>query len=185
LNSDFELTVRPFYFSKIVVDPKNPDILTKAGLSGSISRDGGKTFKGLGSMHSDIHDIWFDIKDSDKIFSATDGGLYRSLNGGSTMEMIENLPVSQFYHVSVDNQEPYNIYGGLQDNGSWYGPSDSPGGIEARAWNSVGYGDGLRVYPNPENPSTIYSELQAHEGIWRYDKKMKKLKFVTHFQNTF
>jgi photosystem II stability/assembly factor-like uncharacterized protein len=181
LNSDFELTVRPFYFSKIVVDPKNPDIVTKAGLSGSISRDGGKTFKGLGSMHSDIHDIWFDIKDSDKIFSATDGGLYRSLNGGSTMEMIENLPVSQFYHVSVDNQEPYNIYGGLQDNGSWYGPSASPGGIEARDWNSVGYGDGFRVYPNPENPNIIYSEMQGAEGIWRYDKEKKQIKVVKPF----
>lgn len=184
LNGDFELTVRPFYFSRIVVDPKNPDIVAKAGLSGSLSRDGGLTFKNLGSMHSDIHDIWFDIKDSDKMFSATDGGLYRSLNGGTTMEMIENLPVSQFYQVAVDNQEPYNVYGGLQDNGSWYGPSASPGGIEARDWNSVGYGDGFRVYPNPGNPKIVYSEMQGAEGIWRYDTEKRQTKVVKPFPVT-
>lgn len=96
LNADFGLVVRPFYFSRIVVDPKNPDVLVKAGLFGSISKDGGKTFKGLGAMHPDIHDIWFDVKDSDKMFAATDGGLYRSLNQGTTMEQIENLPFVSF-----------------------------------------------------------------------------------------
>jgi photosystem II stability/assembly factor-like uncharacterized protein len=181
LNSDFELTVRPFYFSRISVDPKNPEVVAKAGLSGSISHDGGKTFKGLGMMHSDIHDIWFDVHDSEKLFSATDGGLYRSLNGGTTMEMIENLPICQFYHVSVDNQVPYNIYGGLQDNGSWYGPSASPGGVEARDWNSVGYGDGFRVYPHPTNPNIVYSEMQGAEGVWRYDKQIQQVKVIKPF----
>lgn len=184
LNSDFALTIRPFYFSRIVVDPKNPDIIAKAGLSGSISRDGGKTFKSLGTMHSDIHDIWFDIKDSDKVFAATDGGLYRSLNGGTTMEIIENLPISQFYQVSVDNQVPYNIYGGLQDNGSWYGPSASLGGIEARDWNSIGYGDGFRVYPNPEKPHIMYSEMQGAEGVWRYDAQKRQTKIIKPFPVT-
>lgn len=178
LNSDFELTVRPFYFSRIVVDPKDPETVAKAGLGGSISHDGGKTFKNLGSMHSDIHDIWFDIKDSDKMFVATDGGLYRSLNGGTTMEIIENLPICQFYHVSVDNQTPYNIYGGLQDNGSWFGPSASPGGIEARDWESVGMGDGFRVYSHPTNPSIVYSEMQGAEGVWRYDQEKKQMKVI-------
>ena len=78
---------------------------------GSISRDGGKAFRNLGAMHSDIHDIVFSINDSDRMFCGTNGGVYRSWNGGTTMEIVENLPVSQFYHVSVDNQEPYNIYG--------------------------------------------------------------------------
>lgn len=91
-NGDFELTLRPFYFSRIVVDPRNPDILCKGGLSGAISRDGGNTFKTLGTMHSDIHDIWFDLKDSDRMFVATDGGLYRSWDGGSVMEMVKNAP---------------------------------------------------------------------------------------------
>ena len=178
LNGDFGLTVRPFYFSRITVDPKNPEIVVKAGLSGSISRDGGKTFKGLGSMHSDIHDIAFDPTNSDKIFVATDGGLYRSLNKGTSMEMIENLPLSQFYHVSADDREPYFVYGGLQDNNSWFGPSASPGGIEARDWELVGQGDGFRVYPHPTKPHIVYSEMQGAEAVWRFDTKDQQLKVI-------
>ena len=168
LNEDFGLVVRPFYFSRIVVDPKNPDILVKGGLFGSISRDGGKTFKNLGNMHADIHDIVFDIHNSDRMYVGTDGGVYRSWDGGSTMDMVDNLPISQFYHISVDNEEPYNIYGGLQDNGSWWGPSSSPGGIEARDWNRVGYGDGFRVLKHPTK-NIIYSEMQGAQNVWRYD----------------
>ncbi len=178
LNSDFGLVVRPFYFSRIVVHPKNPDIVVKAGLFGSFSRDGGKTFKGLGAMHPDIHDFWFDIKDGDKMFVATDGGLYRSMNSGATMEMVQTLPISQFYHVSVDNQKPYMIYGGLQDNGSWYGPSSSPGGVEGRDWETIGFGDGFRVYSHPEKPNITYSEMQGAEAIWRYDSDIKQSKVV-------
>ena len=92
LNNDFGITVRPFYFSRIVVDPRNEDVVVKAGLSGSISRDGGKTFKSLGNMHSDIHDIAFSIKDSDIMYVGTDGGVYRTWDGGTTMEIVENLP---------------------------------------------------------------------------------------------
>jgi photosystem II stability/assembly factor-like uncharacterized protein len=167
-NGDFGLVVRPFYFSRITVDPKNPDVVAKAGLLGSLSRDGGKTFKNLGPMHADIHDIVFDNNNSDRMYVATDGGVYRSWNGGTTMEIVECLPLSQFYHVSVDNKEPYNVYGGLQDNGSWYGPSSSPGGVEARDWNVVGVGDGYRVLPHPTK-NLIYSEMQGAENVWRYD----------------
>lgn len=177
LNNDFGITVRPFYFSKIVVDPKNPDVVIKAGLNGSISRDGGKTFKNLGNMHSDIHDMAFDINNSDILYVGTDGGVYRSWNGGTTMEIVENLPLSQFYHVSVDNAEPYNVYGGLQDNGSWYGPSKSDGGIEARDWNSVGAGDGFRVFRHPTK-NIIYSEMQGAENVWRYDVDKKLVKTI-------
>ncbi|MFT5778458.1 MAG: photosystem II stability/assembly factor-like uncharacterized protein [Crocinitomicaceae bacterium] len=180
-NSDFALTIRPFYFARIVVHPTNPDVIVKAGLFGSISKDGGNTFKGLGSMHPDIHDIWFDVKDPDKVFVGTDGGLYRSLNGAETMEQIENLPICQFYHVAVDNQEPYNIYGGLQDNGSWFGPSRSPGGVEARDWEVIGVGDGFRVYPHPTEPHIMYSEMQGAEQVWRYDNKARQLKVITPY----
>ncbi|MEZ4936403.1 MAG: hypothetical protein R2799_02285 [Crocinitomicaceae bacterium] len=178
LNNDFDLTVRPFYFSRIVVDPKDANVIAKAGLSGAISKDGGKTFVGLGFMHSDIHDIWFDIEDSDKMLVATDGGLYRSLNKCVTMERVENLPLSQYYHISMDNEEPYNIYGGLQDNGSWIGPSSSPAGIEARDWLSVGMGDGFRVFPHPTNSNIVYSEMQGAENVWRFDQKSRQLKIV-------
>ena len=111
LNNDFGITVRPFYFSRIVVDPKDENVVVKGGLSGSISRDGGKTFRDLGNMHSDIHDITFSIKDSDIMYVGTDGGVYRSWDGGTNMEIVENLPLSQFYHISVDDAEPYNVYG--------------------------------------------------------------------------
>lgn len=183
-NGDFGLTVRPFYFSRIAVDPKDPNVIVKAGLTGSISRDGGFTFRSPGAMHSDIHDVWFDTKDSEKMFFATDGGLYRSLNGGTTLEIIENLPISQFYHVSMDNQEPYNVYGGLQDNGSWFAPSSSPGGVEARDWETIGAGDGFRVYSHPTKPWIMYSEMQGAETIWRYDDEKKQTAIVQPFPVT-
>ena len=168
MNNDFGITVRPFYFSRIVVDPKDENVVVKAGLYGSISKDGGKTFENLGSMHPDIHDMVFDINNSDIMYVGTDGGVYRSWNKGVTMEIVENLPLSQFYHISVDNDEPYNIYGGLQDNGSWYGPSFSSGGISAKDWKPVGQGDGFRVLRHPTK-NIIYSEMQGAENVWRYD----------------
>ncbi|NNF18838.1 MAG: hypothetical protein HKN61_03605 [Flavobacteriaceae bacterium] len=177
LNNDFGITVRPFYFSRIVVDPKDENVVVKGGLSGSISRDGGKTFKNLGNMHSDIHDVVFSIEDSDVMYVGTDGGVYRSWNGGTTMEIVENMPLSQFYHISVDDATPYNVYGGLQDNGSWYGPSSSPGGVEARDWNSVGAGDGFRVLKHPTK-NIIYSEMQGAENVWRYDVDRKLTKTI-------
>lgn len=181
LNSDFALVVRPFYFSRISIDPKNPEIVYKGGLNGSISRDGGKTFRNLGAMHSDIHDILIDPIDTNRIYVATDGGMYRSWNNGSTLDIVKNLPISQYYHITLDNEEPYNIYGGLQDNGSWYGPSKSDGGIEARDWNSVGYGDGFRVLKHPTK-KIVYSEMQGAENIWRYNIETKELKTIQPLQ---
>ncbi|MEO1052106.1 MAG: hypothetical protein AAFX87_15850 [Bacteroidota bacterium] len=180
-NGDFGLVVRPFYFSRITIDPKDPDVVVKAGLFGSISRDGGATFKGMGNMHADIHDILFDIKNSDRMYVGTDGGLYRTWDGGVTMEIVANLPLSQFYQISVDNEEPYNIYGGLQDNGSWYGPSRSPGGIEARDWNVVGFGDGFRVLRHPSK-KILYSEMQGAENVWRYDMERMSTKTIQPLQ---
>lgn len=177
LNNDFGLVVRPFYFSRLVVDPRDPDVVVKGGLFGSISRDGGKTFRSLGNQHPDIHDILFDIKDSDRMYTATDGGVYRSWDGGNTLEIVENIPVSQFYHISIDDKEPYNIYGGLQDNGSWYGPSRSPGGVEARDWNVVGFGDGFRVLKH-YTKDLIYTEMQGAQNVWRIDLKTNRTKTI-------
>ena len=177
MNNDFEITVRPFYFSRLVVDPRNENVIYKGGLRGSVSKDGGKTFKGLGNMHSDVHDMVFSNIHSDIMFFATDGGVYRSWNGGTTCEIVENLPLSQFYQISVDNATPYNIYGGLQDNGSWYGPSASPGGIQARDWNSVGVGDGFRVLKHHKK-NIIYSEMQGAENVWRIDQDNKQVKTI-------
>lgn len=177
LNNDFEITVRPFYFSRIVVDPRDENVVLKAGLSGSVSRDGGKTFRNLGNMHSDIHDLAFSIVDSDIIYAGTDGGLYRSWDGGNTMEITEDLPLSQFYHISVDNATPYNVYGGLQDNGSWYGPTSAPGGIRGRHWTSIGQGDGFRVLKHATKP-VIYSEMQGAQNVWRTDTEKQLIKTI-------
>ena len=178
-NGDFELVVRPFYFSRLVVDPRNPDIVCKASLSGAISKDGGKTFRTInGGVHSDFHDYWFSINDPNMIYVGTDGGVYRSWDGGTVWEMAKGLPVSQFYQVALDNQKPYKVYGGLQDNGSWIGPSEQSGGIENRYWTSVGVGDGFRVYPHPTNPNIVYSEMQGAENIWRYDLIKKQSKVI-------
>ena len=177
MNNDFGITVRPFYFSRIVVDPKDENIIIKGGLFGSISKDGGETFQQMGAMHADIHDAIFDINNSDIIYVGTDGGVYRSWNKAVTMEIVENLPLSQFYHISVDNDTPYNVYGGLQDNGSWYGPSFAPGGITAKEWNPVGQGDGFRVLRHPTK-NIIYSEMQGAENVWRYDANNNLVKTI-------
>ncbi len=178
-NKDFELAVRPFYFSRLVVSPTDPEKVCKAGLFGSISKDGGSTFSVIQSgQHPDIHDFSFDPNDSERMYLATDGGVYRSWDGGSSWDMVRDLPVSQYYHIALDNEEPFNIYGGLQDNGSWVGPSKSEGGIEDRDWDRLGYGDGFRVYPHPENSTIVYSEMQGAENVWRVDTERKQMKTI-------
>ena len=181
-NGDFGLVVRPFYFSRIVVDPRNPDVICKAGLRGSLSRDGGKTFRDIGGgLHADVHDFLFDINNSDRIYACDDGGVYRSYDGGTIFDMAKGIPVSQFYQVAIDNQTPYKIYGGLQDNGSWVGPSSKPGGIENRDWVSVGQGDGFRVFPHPKDPNIVYSEMQGAEYIWRVNLSKNQAKIIKPF----
>jgi photosystem II stability/assembly factor-like uncharacterized protein len=181
-NGDFGLVVRPFYFSRIVIDPRNPDVICKAGLSGSLSRDGGKTFRDIGGgFHSDVHDFWFDINNPNQIFGCDDGGVYRSFDGGTIWDMVRCIPVSQYYQVAVDNQTPFKVYGGLQDNGSWVGPSSKPGGIENRDWVSVGQGDGFKVFPHPKNPNIVYSEMQGAENIWRVNIDKNQAKTIKPF----
>ncbi len=181
-NGDFELVVRPFYFSRIVVDPRNPDILMKASLNGSISKDGGKTFRPVGGgVHADVHDFWFDLHNSDRITLCDDGGVYRSYDGGNVWDMVKGIPASQFYQVAVDNQTPFKVYGGLQDNGSWIGPSSKPGGIENRDWISVGAGDGFRTMPHPKDPNIVYSEMQGAENIWRVNLEKNNAKVIKPF----
>jgi photosystem II stability/assembly factor-like uncharacterized protein len=181
-NGDFGLVVRPFYFSRIVVDPRNPDVILKAGLMGSMSKDGGKTFRDIGGgIHADVHDFWFDIQSSDRLYLCDDGGVYRSYDGGTVWDMVKCIPVSQYYQVAIDNQTPYKVYGGLQDNGSWIGPSAKPGGIENRDWVSVGAGDGFRTFPHPKDPNIVYSEMQGAENIWRINLEKNSAKTIKPF----
>ena len=179
INNDFELAVRPFYFSRIVVSPNDENIITKAGLMGSLSKDGGKTFRPIGSgVHADIHDFHFVPGDKNKVYLGCDGGTYHSSDGGTVWAMSQGLPLSQYYHVEVDNEKPFNVYGGLQDNGSWVGPSSSSGGITSADWKRVGVGDGFRVYPHPENSNILYSEMQGADQIWRVNVARNQTKIV-------
>ncbi len=179
INSDFELTVRPFYFSRLVVSPHDENKLCKAGVFGAISEDGGSTFRSVGGgVHADIHDYHFDINNKDRLYLACDGGTYRSYDGGYVWDMVKGLPLSQYYHVTVDMETPFNVYGGLQDNGSWVGPSSKAGGVLGRHWLSVGYGDGFRVYPHPDDPNIVYSEMQGAENVWRVDIDKNSAKVI-------
>jgi len=179
-NKDFNIVVRPFYFARIAVDPKDKNTVAKAGFFAQISRDGGKTFKSFGDMHPDIHDIVFDKDNSDRMYFATDGGFYFSLDKGASNVKNRDLNVAQYYYVSVDKESPYNIYGGLQDNGSWWVPNTAPGGVKEKDWNAVGGGDGFRVFRHPEKP-IIYSESQAGVWIGRYDMQKQSITDITPF----
>src|SRR5947209_2186517 len=121
---------RPFYFGNLIVDPKDENKVFKVDLLLLLSVNGGVSFSPVSnSAHGDFHDVWIDPSNSNNIIAGDDGGLWRSLDGGTRWEHFMNLPVSQFYHVSVDNQIPYHVYGGLQDNSSWVGDSSYPGGV--------------------------------------------------------
>ncbi len=170
-NGDFGSTVRPFYFSNIIVDPKDENKVFKCGLNLTISDDGAKTFRTVGSgVHSDAHDVWIDPNNTNHIIVGTDGGVYESYDGGYLFKMYMNLPISQFYHVSIDNDEPYNVYGGLQDNGSWYAPSQKAGGIGNSDWQNTYGGDGFYSFRHPEKKDIIFAEYQGGNLV-RYNSK--------------
>jgi photosystem II stability/assembly factor-like uncharacterized protein len=164
-SANSNVTARPFYFSTIVVDPKDPKRVYRPAFSFSYSNDGGYSFSEAsnagGWVHSDHHALWINPNATNQMYLGTDGGVYMSLDQGVTWSHLNNIPISQFYHVQVDKQSPYNVYGGLQDNGSWRGPSQSSGGIENRDWESVGGGDGFWVQPYEEDPNIIFCESQG------------------------
>ncbi len=171
VNNEFGTKVRPFYFSRLTVDPTNENKVFKCGVNLIVSENGGEGFRIVQSaIHSDIHAVWICPKYPKFIVIGTDGGGYRSLDGGYNFEMFLNLPLSQFYHVSVDDDTPFNVYGGLQDNGSWFGPSQSPGGVENSDWWLSNWGDGFYSFRHPTDSNMIYSESQGG-FIVRYDKR--------------
>jgi photosystem II stability/assembly factor-like uncharacterized protein len=153
---------RPFYFARIVVDPKNPDRLFKMGYSVTVSEDGGKSFSNAaGGSHGDWHDIWINPTNTKTIVGGDDGGLWYSYDGANRWWKANNLPVSQFYHVSVDNKDPYQVYGGLQDNSSWVGDQEYPGGITNSRWENLYGGDGFWAFSDPADPNFAYVEYQG------------------------
>ena len=172
VNSDSDINDRPFYYNDIRVDPKDENRVYRVGSQVKLSIDGGKTFENIaaisccapgGTIHIDNHAWWINPNDPRHIIDGNDGGVAISHDRGETWRYIENLPLAQFYHVAVDNAEPYNIYGGLQDNGSWRGPSEvfENGGIRNFHWREVAFGDGFDTQPDPEDPSRGYAMSQG------------------------
>ena len=154
---------RPFYFANLIVDPKNPERVFKTDLSLIASEDGGKSFSPVAeSTHSDHHAVWIDPTDTKHVVTGNDGGLWISYDGANRWVKVDNLPISQFYHVSVDAKDPYQVYGGLQDNSAWAGDSAYPGGITNSRWENLGGGDGFWAWADPAAPEAFaYVESQG------------------------
>lgn len=164
-SATFNVVSRPFYFATIVIDPKDPKRIYRPALSFSYSSDGGYSFADAsnegGWVHSDHHALWINPNNTNQLYLGTDGGVYISLDKGSTWSFVQSLPVGQFYHAAVDDKKPYNIYGGLQDNGSWVGPSAAAGGVSNGMWKALNGGDGFWVQPDPTDPNIAYAESQG------------------------
>jgi len=162
---------RPFYFANLIVDPKDENKLYKPDGPLIASTDGGRSFSSIGGgAHGDFHDVWIDPGNTDHLITGDDGGAWYSYDGANTWWKAENLPVSQFYHVSVDMDMPYNVYGGLQDNSSWVGASAYPGGITNAQWENMYGGDGFWMFADTSDPTYIYAESQGGE-IGRINRK--------------
>jgi hypothetical protein len=155
---------RPFYYSQIRVDPHNPDRIYWMSSVFRSSEDGGKTYRrGALGVHTDWHAMWIDPNDPDHYILGDDGGIAVSYDRGGTYDFINTFPIGQFYAVSYGMEKPYKVCGGLQDNGSWCGPSRAKNrvGITNDDWYNVGGGDGFYTAIDPDDPNTVYSESQG------------------------
>lgn len=180
MNASFNIGIRAFYFAHLVVDPVDFNTVYKPGLTTTISTDGGKTFTATGfggGPHPDHHALWINPKNTSEMLLGTDGGLYLSYDKAHHWVFAKNLPISQFYHVSYDLERPYNLYGGLQDNNTWTGPSESIGGVENRDWTVIGGGDGFWTFADPRDSDILYAESQGGE-ITRVQRSTGEVKSI-------
>jgi len=172
---------RPFYFWEIHVDPKNENRIYSLHTFISRSEDGGKSFQQIvgWKVHLDHHAWWIHPENPSLMYDGNDGGFNITHDGGKTWVFADNIPVGQFYHVNVDMAHPYNVYGGMQDNGSWVGPAYvwRRAGIRNSYWQEISFGDGFDVSPDPENNRYGYSMSQ--EGyLGRWDKETGQADFI-------
>lgn len=175
---------RPFYYADIRVDPRNENRIYNIHSVIDKSEDGGKSFQNMVSyynhgVHPDHHAFWINPKNPNHIIEGNDGGLSISKDRGANWRFVENLPVAQFYHISVDNEMPYRVYGGMQDNGSWIGPSSvwRDGGIRNSYWEELRFGDGFDVVPDPSDNRYGYAMAQAG-SLGRYDLETGGTNFI-------
>jgi photosystem II stability/assembly factor-like uncharacterized protein len=175
------LNPRPMYFSQIRIDPNDPQRIYVNGVNLHISDDGGKTFRddGASVVHLDHHAFWIDPRNSRHIIDGNDGGVWVSRDRALTWEHLNNYPIGQFYNVTVDMQQPYHIYGGMQDNASWGGPSSvrDRQGIANEHWYQMLACDGMFTVVDPHDGDTIYTNCQ-NGRIVRYDRKTGERKMI-------
>lgn len=167
-----------YYFGQIRVDPKDENKVFVLGIPLMLSQDGGKSFKKIGDsgVHTDHHALWIDPKDTAHVIDGNDGGLNFSYDGGKTWKKINNMPLGQFYAVNYDWEKPYNIYGGLQDNGIYYGPHTWLPGVSA-PWKLLMGGDGVYVHVDPVDADIVYAQLPFGR-VSRVDKKTGSRKII-------
>lgn len=164
-DNDGRVNNRPFYYHDIFVDPLNENRIFSLHSGLTTSEDGGRTFRNLSraNIHPDHHAFWVHPTDPDYMIEGNDGGLNISRDRGKTWRFVENLPLAQFYHINYDMDIPYNVMGGLQDNGSWVGPSTvwQSGGIRNHHWQEIHFGDGFDVATRPDNNRYAYAMSQG------------------------
>jgi len=183
VNSDpVQITDRPFYYQEIYVDPKNENRIYDIHSTVTISEDGGKSFSILipyNGIHPDHHAWWIHPTNANLIIEGNDGGIGISKDRGKTWRFDEQLPFGQFYHINTDNETPYNVMGGLQDNGSWRGPAYTwmDGGIRNYYWESLWGGDGFDVVPDPEDSKWVYAMSQGG-SVGRYNITTGQQEFI-------
>nr|WP_042292069.1 hypothetical protein [Nonlabens ulvanivorans] len=177
INDKSDIGNRPFYYSEIYVDSQNENRVYSVFTYINVSEDGGKSFKQLmpaynadNGVHPDHHAWYIHPTNGKFMIDGNDGGLNITRDRGKTWRFIGNLPVAQFYHINVDNEVPYNVYGGMQDNGSWRGPAYSwrAQGIRNSYWQEISFGDGFDVVPDPDNSRFGYS-MSQQGFVSRYD----------------
>ena len=170
---------RPFYYSDLFVDPQNENRLYSVFTYVNVSEDGGKSFSELmpaynanNGVHPDHHAWWIHPEDGSFMIDGNDGGLNITRDGGNSWRFVGNIPVGQFYHISVDNEYPYNVYGGMQDNGSWRGPAYvwKVQGIRNSYWQEIAFGDGFDVVPDKDDSRFGYA-MSQQGNVSRYDWK--------------
>ncbi|MGH7127920.1 MAG: WD40/YVTN/BNR-like repeat-containing protein, partial [Planctomycetaceae bacterium] len=162
---------RPFYYSHIYIDPNDDQRVYVLAGSANISDDGGRTFSGeLEGIAGDFHALWIDPANSDRYYVGDDKGAYVTYDRGANFIMFDNMDIGQFYAVTADNRDPYWVYGGLQDNGNWGGPSNSRdwNGILNDHWFKFHSGDGFHTTVDPNDWRTVYTESQGG-NIRRFD----------------
>ncbi len=174
VNDSRNVNPRPFYYADLYVDPNNENRIYSLHSRLNVSEDGGKTFRSLvesSRIHGDHHGLWINPDDSLHIIDTNDGGVAITRDGGVTWRFVENLPLAQFYHVAVDGEIPFNVYGGLQDNGSWRGPSSvwKTRGIYNWYWHRVGAGDGFDTIPDATAPDRYGYSMSQGGNLQRFD----------------